>query len=109
MHAEVFVNFAFWQSVKALDAFVNQVGPQLVNRTRMGLENSYSGCQFFCTDKLTHLFSVSATSVEIKGPTANDGGGWSPDNPSVRRPSSPKPVSSPAKRPSGGIKTWVRG
>lgn len=43
------------QSVEAQGAFVNQVGTQLVDLFRIGLEGAYPGSQLACTYTLTHV------------------------------------------------------
>lgn len=53
------------QSIGALDAFINQVGVQLVDCLRTGLEEVYAGSQLPFPYKLAYDFGVGATSAEV--------------------------------------------
>lgn len=64
-HARGLVESIFDQSIGARQAFVNEVGVQLVNRFRTGLEEAYAGSQLAVTYKLTHLSGVRAISIEV--------------------------------------------
>lgn len=53
------------QSVGTVDAFVNQVGVQLVDRFCAGLEDTYAGSQVPFSYRITHVSVVGASSVEV--------------------------------------------
>lgn len=53
------------QSVEAINAFVNHVGTQLVDRFPAELEKAYAGCQSAFHFMWTHVSGVGATSVEM--------------------------------------------
>lgn len=61
------------KSVEALDAFVNQVGTQLVERFCLRLEKSCYGSQLLCSFTLRHIPGVGATSDEVQALVSNDG------------------------------------
>lgn len=67
----------FDQFVGALDAFVNQIGSQLVDRFCAALEDACAGSELLLPYTLTDVLDVGAISVEVQSPILPGGEGGS--------------------------------
>lgn len=63
------------QAVETLDAFINQVGSQLVNRSRSSLKSGHFRTQLWCLYTLTLTHSVGTICVKVQGPPPGKRGG----------------------------------
>lgn len=83
--------------IEVLDAFINQVGTQLVDRFRAVLESTDTGCQVPCRCTLKHISCIRKTSVKVQAPTSHGGGERGAADANLSTPAPPKPFTPPAK------------
>lgn len=92
--AEGFVRSIVNQSVRALHAFVNPMCVQLVNCSRLGLEESYASSKSPFSYMLTHVSDIGVPRVEVQIPVSlawegEDSAGTYPSAPVPQKPSTP--------------------
>lgn len=101
---ERLVRSTIGQSVKGLDAPVNQGGTQLLGLLHTRLINAYAGSQLVFPYALTHLSGAGLISVELERPAPPTGEGRDTTTTNLSTPVPPKPSTSRAKESRGRYK-----
>lgn len=87
----------FVQSVEALDAFLDEVRTQRVDRFGTGLMNVYSGSQLASPYKSTNTFGVEVASFEVQSPASPVRKGTHASATNLQKTAPLKPVTFPVK------------
>lgn len=86
------------QSIKALNAFLNEFDTKLVHRLRIRLASRFVGSQLAVAYMVTQFSGVGETRVEVQSPARPDREGEDAAATSPSRPARPNPSTPPTKQ-----------